>query len=447
MKSFDTEIKKYSEKIALKASEKRMLRERLVSYMEYHPRTKNLSHAKTAAAPRGIASESFIIFRFSPFQLRVMSGVFVLLLVIMPFAAERSVPGDVLYLVKTGFNETIQAGLASSPYEKIEFETKLMERRIAEARTLASEGKLTEAVQAQLEETVKEHTDAVQSSLAELRTQDADGAALAQISFNASLEVQSAVLGDEENATNTDAIASLLTVVNEARQETETQQGTTTPSFEGLIAKVELETTRAYELFKAVKITATPAEVNDIERRLKDTERLIVEGKELHGRNPEKAASDLAKTLGLLQKLIVFMTNIDVRETVALETIVPVMLSDAERIDLVKESLRALSEVHVRVKQRMGTLAGEGLVSKATEGVAQVDDMFLAVDIAVQARDVETAEGLVTQMRALLEDLDGMTERGERGEKPTEVVEPPLPTDASGTTSPEVSEETAPEVE
>ena len=49
-----------------------------------------------------------------------------------------------LYLVKVHFNEEIRSTLALSPYEKVAWETKRIERRIAEARLLASEGNLTD---------------------------------------------------------------------------------------------------------------------------------------------------------------------------------------------------------------------------------------------------------------------------------------------------------------
>ena len=440
MKSFDSDIKKYSEKVALSVSEKRMLRERLVSYMEYHPYMKT-SARKSAPQIQAIPAEPFFIFRFSSLHLRALSGVLMVILVAMPFVAERSVPGDVLYLVKTGFNEQLQAGFASSPYEKIEFETKLMERRISEARALASEGKLTDEVQAQLQETVKEHTDAVQTSLAELRTQNADEAAIAQIAFSASLEVQSAVLDDTSNATNTDAIAGLLTVVNDARVISDSQQGSTSPSFEGLLARVELETTRAYELFDSVKISATPDEVKDIERRIHDAERLIKEAKGDRDTQPEKASDNLAMTLGLLQKLIVFMANIDVRETVELETIVPVMLSDTERLDVLKETMRTLTETRAQVVERVPSLQGEGVISKVEEALLHVDETFKTIEIAIEGKDIAAAEAYVHEMRLLLEDLAELTKpnSGEVKETlPEEISEEPLTSE--GTTTPEVVE-------
>lgn len=144
MKSFESDIKKYAEKTRLKAIEREMVRDRILSYMEYHPLKKESLKVPVLST---LQAHEFTYIRFNTLWIKVAGGVFALVLVVgVPFLAERSVPGDVLYLVKTGFNEGIRTQLASSPYEKVQLETKLMERRISEARLLASEGKLTEAV-------------------------------------------------------------------------------------------------------------------------------------------------------------------------------------------------------------------------------------------------------------------------------------------------------------
>ena len=433
MKSFDTDLKKYAEKISLKASERRELRDRVLAYMEYHPLPKQSS--VTAEFAQEIPSESFVVVHFNsiftPLRMRVASGMFILFLIIAPFVAERSVPGDALYLVKTGFNETLQGQLANSPYEKIEFETKLMERRIGEARVLASEGKLTEEVKTQIAVTVKEHSDAVQDGLAELRTQDAEGAAIAEIAFNSSLEVQSAVLTSNNSTSGTSSIDSILTVVNDARDEVTLNQNESIPSFEGMMARVELETTRAYELFKAIKPEATPEEIVDIERRFSDIERLISEAKEKNTTEAEVAANELRDTLGLIQKFIVFMTDIDVREAVTLETLVPVVLSDAERTDVVKVEIQAIQSLATEIAERLVLLEEDGVNSKVTEGLAQVGTLLgkatttlSAIDTTI---DISVVEVDVREARALINDLDTMTK------KVDEVILPPVEDTATTT--------------
>ncbi len=433
MKSFDTDLKKYAEKINLKVSERHELRERVLSYMEYHPLPKQ--NAGTKELARAIPSELFTVFHFKAFHARIAGGVFILFLIVAPFIAERSVPGDALYLVKTGFNETLQGQLVDSPYEKIEFETKLMERRISEARVLASEGKLTEEVKTHIAETVKEHTTAVQEGLAVLRTQDADGAAIAEIAFNSSLEVQSAVLGANESTNSTSSIDSILTVVNDARDEVTSNQVDTTPSFDGLMAQVELETTRAFELFTAIKLSATPEEVTDIDRRLSDVNRLIEEAKEKNAVEPEVAANDLATTLGLIQKLIAFMTDIDVRDTVTLETLVPVVLSDAERTEVVVEEVRVISALALDITTRLESVEGDFDSTKVVEGLASIDLLLKNVTSVLSLRDIGGAETTIKEARVLIDDLDKMVP--EMDEEQPAVELPPTTNEGDGEASEE----------
>ncbi|MFZ2187114.1 MAG: hypothetical protein WAV46_00600 [Candidatus Moraniibacteriota bacterium] len=57
-------------------------------------------------------------------------------------AAEQSLPGQPLYPMKTQFNEPLVASLKNSDAARIEWEHQLVQRRMAEAETLAEAGKL-----------------------------------------------------------------------------------------------------------------------------------------------------------------------------------------------------------------------------------------------------------------------------------------------------------------
>ena len=112
MKSFDNDIKKYASKIRLKAAERHELRERVLTFMEYHPLPK---HSVKEEVEK-IESEKFVRIHFNNIYTRVASGVFaVLLLVVVPIVAEKAVPGDILYSFKTQINEGIRTQLANSP--------------------------------------------------------------------------------------------------------------------------------------------------------------------------------------------------------------------------------------------------------------------------------------------------------------------------------------------
>ncbi len=442
MKSFEIELKKYTDKTRMKASERTELRERIFAYMEYHPLPKQATDMQALA--HSIPSKSFMVVHFNTLYMRVAGGVFALLIVAAPFFAEQSVPGDALYLIKTGVNETVQGQLANSPYEKIEFETKLMERRITEARVLASEGKLTEEVKQQITDTVKEHTTAVQAGLAELRTQDAEGAAIAEITFNASLEVQSAMLGADTEIEDDSLVESIMVVMNDALETVVESQVENTASYEGLIAQVERETTRAFELFTTIKESATEEEIGDIDRRLSDINRLTEEAKQVHETHPDAATGDLGATLGLIQKLVAFMSDIDVRETVSLADLVPVMLSDVVRTEIAKSEIEVLNGLKIEITERLTTFAEPGVVEKVNEALVQIDTLMLQATVALETGEIAAAEVAVKESRALMTDIDVLTQVEEVTENvpAEEVVVEPVEGE-TGTSTDEV----APEVE
>lgn len=442
MKLFDTDIQKYAEKVRLTAAEKRALRERLVSYMEYHP----LPKQEGMPSPFAFESEPFAVLTFSRRAIQLGAGLFALMLVILPVAAERSVPGEVLYLVKTGVNEPVQAQFATSPYEKIEFETKLVERRVAEARVLASEGKLTEEVQSTLAETVKTHTQNVATQIAELRAQDADGAAIAEVAYNASLEVQTAVLNAEGAEAEAAPTGPILAAVNAARDEAAVvAEEAEKPSYESILARVEEETEKAETLFETVKKSATDGENRSIERRLSDINRQIADMKAAHERITEatpdrdvhnaQIARFLSKTLGSVQKLTAFMSTVDVRETVALDTLVPVMLSDEERLAAVNEQFTTLTEARLpAVDAALADVTDSGVVDKVRFGQEQADAMIAQMHTLLDEGNLDGAETTLADLEALVTDMELLTTDTEEVPTTDPVVPSPDATSTATTT-------------
>ena len=413
MKSFESELKKYTEKTRLKVSERQEVRERILAFMEYHPLTKS---GGDVSMEHAFVSEPFWVMRLNKKVMRYVGGAFIFLMIVVPFVAERAMPGDILYAVKTGINEPFQSQFATSPYEKIEFETRLMERRIAEARVLASKGELTDEVKSHIAETVKAHSSTVQQEIASLREADAESAAIAQIAFSSSLEAQSVVLGATSEDVITLAMDSgteevedpILSAVNEAQSVASREQGSTTPSFDALMARIELQTTRAYELYKSIKASATEEEVKDIDRRFSDVNRIIEESKDKKLSDEDVAAKDLALTLKQVQKLILFMTDIDVRKNVALNDLVPVVLSKGERIEVAREESRVVGEMLREVTNTMVDVHADGVVEKIQHTLAETDVLMLKASTAIDIQDVDTAETSLAQARALALDMQAL---------------------------------------
>lgn len=197
MKRFSEQFHTKAQSVKLQAVEREELRNRVISYMEYHP----IDASVKPLSSKSITSNQFSYIRF-PFvavtKWSAVAAVFVL--VAVPVLAEQSVPGDKLFAVKVRFNEEVISTLKLSPYEKVEWETERLNRRIAEARLLANEGKLTEEVEAEIVAAVQEHTESVEAGIEEIREDDADQAVLASIELNTTLQMQSETLQNDESA-------------------------------------------------------------------------------------------------------------------------------------------------------------------------------------------------------------------------------------------------------
>lgn len=485
MKRFSEQFNKKANGIRMRSGERAELRERLISYMEYHPLPNNLKPTTAKKANTALVSEPFAAFRFDMSVVRAFAGIFAMILVVVvPVMAERSVPGDVLYQVKVQFNEELRSTLTISPYAQVEWETERLERRLAEARLLATAGKLTDEVEAEVATAIKTHSDKAKEGIAKLRETDADEAALAEIAYASALAVQSEVLEGhmakdrgEEPETVGHSVVALAGVIAKEQEEAEASSAAAVqPSYNSLLARVETETTNAYELFESVSVSASEEEVSNIERRLADIERKVLrsialndglavtpkatttEGGEIEGNptglalkatssedteentestesveketvsvennydeadevgeevdeleyreaTPEEkleAVNILRTALADTRKLISFMTNLDVRDNVEIEDLVPVTLTNDERLSLIKS---LLAEAAVKQAGLENRVVSEERFEKFVYGKDSLDETLKAANEAFLASDLKVAESKAHEALKIAKDL------------------------------------------
>jgi hypothetical protein len=497
MKRFSEQFKKKSDSIRLRASERSELRDRLTSYMEYHPLPAELKTAKKTSSGKqsfGLVSEPFRAISINMTYVRGFAGVFAILMVVgVPIVAETAVPGDMLYAVKTNITEEVRASLTLSPYAKVEWETTRLERRVAEARLLANEGKLTPETEATVAQAVQGHTDAANKEIAVMRETDEDGAAMAEITFASAMSVQSEVLqrqkknegGSPEDGVQGRSIAALADVVQGVQTKADVAQAGATPSYKGLLAKVEDATTHAYELFESVQKSAGEAEVLDMERRLSDVERKLAQAIILRTDQPvalveeeiieeeitiqveaptdnvvedtevieevipedeleaseetevvvveqevptdeERTASAiklLRTALTDVQKLIIFMTDIDVRLSVTIEELVPVTFTAEERV---KTILNQLDEVLLQQSDIELRVLSDDLAQKVGAGTVLLSEKLEAATELLETQNLDEAEEMLAEASIIAQDLLTLVAdapRMELIEEPVEIKE------------------------
>ena len=121
-----------------------------------------LSVVRVAVPPRHI-------FVLRPMMIGFSLLVFLAISFGIGAAAEKTLPGDLLYPVKIGINEKMRSVLAFSEESKAEVETELSEQRLSEAETLASRNKLDEKTRAKIEENFTKHADKARSRIENLQ--------------------------------------------------------------------------------------------------------------------------------------------------------------------------------------------------------------------------------------------------------------------------------------
>ena len=408
MKRFSEQFKKGAEGIRLSGVERRDLRERLSAYMEYHPLPEELRSSMPAAKTK----RSYVL-NFNAWMIgRTAGALAVLFLIILPVAAERAVPGDTLYPIKVRFNEEVRGTLTFSTYQKVEWETERLERRIAEARLLADAGKLTPEVEAEVTAAVKQHSDAAKEKIESIRESDSDEAAIAEINFTSALDVQSEVLEGhlEKNvqastSPENKSIAALAGAVNEARAGVVPRE-VRPESYEKLLARIETETTRAEEYASSIDEVALPEEKRSIERRLSDIKIKVttaVEETEDRG----EAIAMLSAALSDTRKLISFMTNIDVRENVSIDELVPVTLTDEERMALLDQQMsdtRALASLAEGYLTDLATTSEEYIAASAELDI--ISEQLVSVEAALAEDNLEAAEAASDEAFTLARELE-----------------------------------------
>jgi hypothetical protein len=366
MKRFSEQLHNKAQSVKLQAIEREALLERIGSYMEYHPLPGKDVKKKTAKVtiPVALAFSDTLISIPNKLLYRVSAAVALFLFIIVPALAEKSVPGDNLYAVKVRFNEELYSTLIFNQKDKVEWETERLNRRIAEARLLASEGKLNGEVSAQIAEAVREHTEAVKHEIEELRGDDADAATLASIELNTTLKTQSTSISETSSASievahDQDSTQFLVDVLNESVAK---EADGEIPSYDKIMARVEQNTTRSYELLEDTKLANDDPLRTEIVRRLEDVGRSIAEANSSRSEDEVNASRILIDALERTQKVIVYMSDLDANRTVAIETVVPKILTDEEKKN-------QLAMFNVEINHRVELL--ETTQSKLDKNVAE----------------------------------------------------------------------------
>lgn len=391
--------------IRLTPRERRALRARVVAYMEYYP----LDRAVTGSTHVGI----FIVLRRIRLY-RIAGTAAALLLVAVPVLAEQSLPGDALYPVKVRFNEGIRSQLLFSPYGKMQWETARVERRVAEARLLSAAGELTQEKEQTLERTIQSHTDAFQEQLAELRESDTTNAAIAEVTLESALEVQSAVLTTEiaheasGTTQNEGDIQGLAEIVEQAQADitSPTDDSAASAMYDALLPRVGDNASRIQTLLEDPASELMEPHKADVSGRLSKADALASRAKEAHeAGQDDEAAGLLRNALAVTEKLLSFMTDADLRTNVSLNALLPQEVPDEAVASVVERASLLFSEQYVSLAAAIEALGG----SRKADALRQLEKLGVVLarmKDKIEEEDFRAAERLVEEVETSVRHLE-----------------------------------------
>lgn len=160
MKNLLKQLKKTSREVRLTTPERSTMRAALVRFVADHP-------AVVPALPGGVIRSPHSFLRrmrnFKTASFLVIGGVAIGGTV--SFAAEGSIPGDILYPVKTEINERVRGVAAFTPQAKAGWEVKLVERRLLEIEELAALPEVSPEVEEAAQQNMKKYTERAQKRI------------------------------------------------------------------------------------------------------------------------------------------------------------------------------------------------------------------------------------------------------------------------------------------
>ncbi|HVM58935.1 MAG TPA: DUF5667 domain-containing protein [Candidatus Paceibacterota bacterium] len=129
------------------------------------------------------------------------------------YAAEGTLPGDPLYGVKVSVTEPLRVALAGNAKEEAALEMSFAERRLAEAATLANEGRLSPEAEASLTVNFNAHTEAATEAVAQ--ADSATDAEITTASFADRLVAYTNVLAVAKKPSDATTTSALQVAIND----------------------------------------------------------------------------------------------------------------------------------------------------------------------------------------------------------------------------------------
>lgn len=216
----ETKLKGVRAKLSMTPEEKALLKVRLLKKVFPAVHSPLSGHLPVLSPWGKIYGRSFV-------HLVKTTPIVVLFVVLLgggiSISAEKAVPGDILYPVKTHVNEEIRSFAAVTPHAKAVLQVNLAERRLGEVEMLASQDKLNAETQTELEEAFENNAAALKKNVSALQSSGKSSAALeVSSSFESKLKAHNKILKSLEK--NNDRVLGISAKVDEETSDSESKR-------------------------------------------------------------------------------------------------------------------------------------------------------------------------------------------------------------------------------
>ena len=198
--------------VNLSSMEKSLIRDSLSTFM----------NSKPLPSPYLRKTDIFVWFK----QRYAFVGVLVAVFFVLEgttFAAQKSLPGDILYSVKINLNEKVESLLATTPKATAEIEVKHATTRLKEAEDLSVKGELTVEKNTEIKNSFTRAVDSINKNIKELKDKG-DSKSVSEVNDklenNVDLHYQ-AFIDISGGATNTKPFSDIVHSVGEKRKQRE----------------------------------------------------------------------------------------------------------------------------------------------------------------------------------------------------------------------------------
>lgn len=237
-------LKKSAHRIKLNTDEKSSLEKNILAFMNANPiqserienKRRHISHAHGQTFLFSFLNRKYMFATLAVVIVLVLSGG-------VSYAAEGSVPGNVLYPIKQ-VNEEVRSALAISDEDQAKWDAERAERRLEEASTLALSGKLDPKTEVSISTQLQAHLKQTESKIQKLET---EGKLQDAAELNARVKTALALHGNILTQLNLDTDASASTTVSSTIKNSGHRLGT-------LLKDIKIETDKSDKLRDTLEI-------------------------------------------------------------------------------------------------------------------------------------------------------------------------------------------------